>query len=117
MITINFQTNTINFNRRVLVALKRVKNKIEYSSGLIYFNKLEDSKDFEHNMKLKGFDVVEVDIKKSHPPDRLRSTGIYCPYCKQQEVWRNTSGYKVCPVCGMSDHDFYVKKYNGLKEK
>src|SRR5690606_35063306 len=43
-------------------------------------------------------------------PDRL-----WCPYCRG---WRkfvaNRSRYTVCEVCGVSDMDYYTRRYNRL---
>lgn len=39
---------------------------------------------------------------------------IWCPYCAEERrfVYSTRIESKKCPVCGISDRDFYVKKYN-----
>lgn len=51
------------------------------------------------------------------PPKKPITRGsYYCPYCRKDRkfVIKNSTGYKHCTICGISDQDFYVKKYNGL---
>lgn len=35
---------------------------------------------------------------------------MYCPYCGRLEKWNK----KECPVCGISDNEFWVKTYNDV---
>ena len=43
----------------------------------------------------------------------------WCPYCNQWRVflYNDYLGVNRCNICGISDQDFYVKKYNNLWEK
>ncbi|MCW2278752.1 hypothetical protein [Heliophilum fasciatum] len=55
-------------------------------------------------------------IKFIDPAKKKRKGDLWCPYCGE---WRNFkkdnwTGYKRCPDCGMSDHDFHVKTINHL---
>lgn len=40
----------------------------------------------------------------------------YCPYCGTLNYLKSnfSTGYKVCPICGISMGEFYFKKYNNL---
>lgn len=116
MLTINFKEGTIRLNKIVYVAIKRKGKNILYNSGLIYFTKQATADEFKDALEMKGLEVIEVDIRTAHPPKRIRPEGIYCPYCQQQNEWPKNGSYKNCPICGMSDSDFWVRKFNkGLK--
>jgi hypothetical protein len=41
---------------------------------------------------------------------------LWCPYCVKPRAFADDPelGVKKCPVCGISDNDFYVKKHNGI---
>lgn len=43
----------------------------------------------------------------------------WCPYCNQWRVFLYNDYLDVnrCNICGISDRDFYVRKYNNLWEK
>jgi len=39
---------------------------------------------------------------------------LYCPYCETWSYWKpDEYDYKRAECCGISDSDYYVKKYNG----
>jgi rubrerythrin len=40
----------------------------------------------------------------------------WCPYCRRFRIfiWSGKLEVMRCPVCGITDHDFYVKKHNGI---
>lgn len=43
----------------------------------------------------------------------------WCPYCNQWRVflYNDYIGVNKCNICGISDQDFYVRKYNELWRK
>lgn len=70
--------------------------------------------DPESNMKI---DLVSG--TKAYPPNKDTKLGKYenwCPYCMKPRVFYNDNnlGVKRCPVCKISESDFYFKKYNGI---
>lgn len=119
-LNINFTTKWVQVKKNVVVVVKRGKGgKILYNSGTIYFNWEQSMKDFVDQVKRSDptLEVYHVDIHKGHAPQRL-GRGLYCPYCQQWELnWVKDGYYKNCPICGMSDHDFDVKRYNYLWRK
>ena len=53
----------------------------------------------------------------SYPPSKktVKIKGqLYCPYCRKYRVFYNYDGLRRCHICGVSDSDFCVKKYNGI---
>lgn len=81
----------------------------EYNSG-----RLELSNDklelLKKRFKGTNVSVYELSIVKAIPP-KEEVFNTYCPYCQSDLDWR---GEGHCPVCTISDSDFYVKQYNGL---
>lgn len=47
------------------------------------------------------------------------SSWYWCPYCNQWRVflYNDYTGVNQCNICGISDQDFYIKKYNKLWRK
>lgn len=92
------------------------KNRIVYTTGILTFTSSKEEKRFLDTVIPESkLQWIEVDLLKSNPPEkRSRAKGIYCPYCKQQEYWKSTPLGRVCPICGISDHDYYVRQYNYL---
>jgi hypothetical protein len=73
--------------------------------------------------KLKEADTdssTKIDLvsgTKAYPPRRgvvIPRGHKWCPYCVQPRIFieNKTLGVKKCQVCGISDSDFYYKKYN-----
>ena len=48
-----------------------------------------------------------------------RRSWYWCPYCNQWRVflYNDYIGVNKCNICGISDQDFYVRKYNELWRK
>ena len=48
-----------------------------------------------------------------------RRSWYWCPYCHQWRVflYNDYIGVNKCNICGISDQDFYVRKYNELWKK
>lgn len=99
----------------VAVALLRDKRqRISYTSGLTYFSSAEEMHKHTSEFIKRGFEIVEVDVQTAHPPETT-GRGIWCPYCQRWELWVKDEGYTVCPLCGMTNKDFYVKRFNRLE--
>lgn len=64
--------------------------------------------------------VYVVSCTKAYPPKdtdmiKLKSGKLWCPYCRR--VCRFPGGAKngyTCPICGITDLDFWVKTYNHM---
>jgi len=65
------------------------------------------------------FSLVHRD--KDKPPDEviperveLKVNQMWCPYCSTPVVFVKDKkfGVKRCPICGISDRDYYVKRLN-----
>lgn len=115
---IDFELQTTRLGHYVLVCIKRGnRNRITYNSGLLYFQHEEAVQLFTEKVR-KGDPSIEiktVDVREAHEPTGEVGKGYWCPYCQSWEYWfTDSGGYKRCPVCKMSNNDFYVKKYNNL---
>lgn len=104
----------------VVVVLRNKKNKILYHSRLKYFY-TRQAADYYINEVTENFPFVEyywVDVHKAHEIpediDEIRKKHLWCPYCQTVNEFKKhkTTGYKHCPICGMSDNDFHVKVMN-----
>ncbi|MCK9471808.1 MAG: hypothetical protein M0Q88_08660 [Bacilli bacterium] len=62
--------------------------------------------------------VVELISRKKAfaPKEKIKYDYVYCPYCRKDRKFQYnyTTGYSHCPVCNISDKEYYVKKYNNL---
>lgn len=65
------------------------------------------------------FSLVARD--KDKPPDdeipervELKAKQMWCPYCSTPVVFVKDKklGVKRCPICGISDRDYHVKRLN-----
>lgn len=47
---------------------------------------------------------------------KLKRNQLWCPYCSNIVVFKKDkkSGVKKCPICNISNRDFWVKKINKL---
>lgn len=65
---------------------------------------------------------VTVDTISGHtafkPPKNSSApkNHYWCPFCVKYRIftWREDLGVYRCPVCGISDHEYWVRKYNDL---
>lgn len=62
-------------------------------------------------------------IKFNDNPDKSKPKNIvlskkqlWCPYCSNKVVFKKDKklGVKKCPICSISEKDFWVKKVNSL---
>lgn len=94
---------------------KGPRSKIVYNTGLIIPSTSQEEKRLEDFLKSQELEVIEVNLVCPTPPSESSSIrGYYCPYCKHWEYWKTTLLGKVCPICGISTNDYYVKNYNHL---
>lgn len=72
------------------------------------------------------FEDKEVEIKiislinpSPLDPDKKQRKGeLWCGYCREfRKFKRGEYGTRECPVCGISDADFYVRNHNHLWRK
>lgn len=91
------------------------KKRVTYNSGRIYFKEKSSVKLFLEEAEARGLEAYEIRLKQ--PLHEVTSTGdgYFCPYCGQWEYWiAQEDSAKHCPICGISDHDYYVKNANDL---
>lgn len=107
---INFEKGYLHFDKVMVVIKRDSKGNIIYNSGLLYLTKQNHRKMVQ---ELKGEDVefkdvnVYGDVSENYPRDTARGK-LWCPYCMTLEKWSNHQ----CPICGMSDREFWVQKHN-----
>ncbi len=72
------------------------------------------------NEQLNLFKLVKFDTHPNEKPIniKLSRNQIWCPYCSNIVVLKkdNRSGVKKCPICNISERDFWVKKINTKKK-
>ncbi|MCU7521958.1 MAG: hypothetical protein HF312_17215 [Ignavibacteria bacterium] len=62
-------------------------------------------------------DVISRQVAFKPPKDKkIPRNHYWCPYCIKPRIFvhREKTGNDHCPICGVSDQDFYVKKFNGI---
>lgn len=61
-------------------------------------------------------DLISTNIAFKPKGNRPHKSWYWCPYCNQWRVflWDDSLGVNCCNICGISDADFYVRKYNNL---
>ena len=65
------------------------------------------------------FNLIKFD---KHPDNQipegiiLKKKQLWCPYCSNIVMFKKDkkTGVKKCPICNISDKDFWVKKVNRL---
>lgn len=81
------------------------------------------AKEYAKTLKVADTDnVVSIDLvsgTKAYAPKegtKIPRNQLWCPYCVKPRPFidKPDIGVRKCPVCGISDSDFYVKKYNGI---
>lgn len=78
-------------------------------------------KDYYLSLKEKypEYTIEVISRKFAFPPKEGHKSKIgylYCPYCRKDRkfLYDHRTGYKHCSICGISDMDYYVRKYNNL---
>lgn len=91
------------------------KNSIVYNSGKIYLSERSSVEVFLDEAEKRGLEAYEIRLKSPlYEPGDSKGDGYFCPYCGNWEFWIRKDDTKHCPICGISDHDYYVKKANNL---
>lgn len=105
-----------------LVVIIKNKRKVILHTRLQRFSTEEDKNKFLAAI-LKAFDnkgyIIKQYIVSDEPKEALNKPKRgkrYCPYCRQEvKLKKGEFGSKVCPICGISEQEFYFKKYNNFK--
>lgn len=96
------------FNSRVQV-FKSYGEAIRFEVELLNSLRAEDSSLL--------YEVFYVSKYQVEPPEGFTpGSRYYCPYCTNINYLKqnNVTGYRVCPICGISMNDYYFRKYNNL---
>lgn len=102
----------------VVIIARGKKNKIVYNSGLKYFYTYKAAKLFIDKVRdeCPWVEYYWVDVHNHHEIPEGIDIGkkkMWCPYCQTVNEFKKTQGgYKNCPICGISNQDFYVKVLN-----
>jgi hypothetical protein len=90
----------------------RVVQKFQDSEmGKSFLKKASKAFSSQHVYLVNNSEAIEP--PNDYQPQR-RGT-LYCPYCgEERRFYEDDKGYKVCPVCRVSDHSFYVRHFNKL---
>lgn len=104
------------------VVIVKIKKRTVFHSRLQKFSTEEERDSFINSLKTllidKGYNpkdiksyLVSDDFEE--PIEKPKKGKRYCPYCGQViKLKQGEFGSKVCPICGISEQDFYFKKYN-----
>lgn len=75
----------------------------------------ETVKELASKLGGKGLHPHLVHSKPAPPSSRKVPGRLWCPYCREwREFDANQAGYTVCEVCGVSNMDYYTRRYNCL---
>ena len=76
----------------------------------------ETVKQLVSKLEEKGLHPHLIHSKPEPPSSKKVPNRLWCPYCRE---WRrfdaNKAGYIACEVCGVSDMDYYTRRYNRLE--
>lgn len=110
-----------------IVVIVKEKKKVLFHSELQKFDSIPERDKFTSTIR-KAFKKKGISDKDIHaytvtnePQEmdedtQVKGKKLYCPYCGQVNKFKQGQfDSKVCPVCGISERDFYIKKYNKLK--
>lgn len=76
----------------------------------------------EVKMKFRDNSEITVELisvtKAFAPPEDFKRKGNkwWCPYCRKIRVFKLDKVFDIkrCPVCGIGERDWYVRRYNNL---
>lgn len=70
----------------------------------------------ELSEKYKKVILISMDVKKPPADFKVRGSNYWCPYCEEVRRFKRDKDkkVKVCGWCGISENNYYVKKYNDL---
>lgn len=92
---------------RVLVRKEGINERFEdEGKARTYYEKCKE--------KYKKVVLATTDIKE--PEGKGKIGQLWCPYCGEWRKFKDNGikGIIVCDWCGISDNDFYIKKFNRL---
>lgn len=99
----------------VVIVDRDKKRRVIYNSGKIYLKEKSSVKIFLEEATERGLEAYEIKLRSPlYELSPEKGEGYFCPYCGNWEYWRSGEDAKHCPICGMSDHDYYVKNANDL---
>lgn len=104
--------------KAIVGVLRNLKGRVIYNTGLIYFSDLGQMEELKTKLQEKQpeleLHIVDT-LGHNLPTEEDKHKGYWCPYCCTWNYWKSdTGGYKRCPICGISDGDYYVRKFNHL---
>lgn len=90
------------------------KKRVVYNSGKVYLRERNSVDLFLEEAEERGLEAYEIRLRPPFHEPEGEGDGYFCPYCGNWEFWVSGEDTRHCPICGMSDHDYYVKKANDL---
>lgn len=76
----------------------------------------EKIKQLVSGLKEKGLNPHLVYTQPAPPNSEKVRGRLWCPYCREWQKFKvNHLGYTACEVCGVSDMDYYTRRYNNLE--
>lgn len=104
-----------------VIIIKKGK-KVVLHTKLQRFSTIEERDQFIGGLKKafsdKRYIINHYTISKDpiEPTEAPKRGHKYCPYCTETVKLKiGDFGSKICPICGISEQDFYFKKYNNIK--
>ena len=97
--------------------------RLKGEDNLKVFNKAKEyAKELKEADTEQAMHIDLVSGTRAYGPKKgihIKRYEMWCPYCIKPRAFVNDQrlGVNKCPVCGISDSDFYVKKYNGIFKK
>lgn len=72
----------------------------------------------EHE-QLSLFKLINFNKKPDEKiPDKINLSGkqMWCPYCSNKVIFKRDKklGVKKCPICGITEKDYWVKRVNKI---
>lgn len=114
---------------RLVIIGYKIKNKkgdklIKFNSRVQVFPNYSEATRFEIEIMEKFradksliYEVFYISRTQQPIPEDLEpGSKYYCPYCGNLNYLKSNpvTGYRVCPICGVSMTEFYFRKYNNL---
>ena len=72
------------------------------------------------NEQLSLFKLIDFNKKPDQRiPDNIHLTGkqVWCPYCSNKVILVKNKklGVKQCPICNITEKDYWIKKVNHMR--
>ena len=95
----------------------KVRGEEGQSNKEVYYKAKEKVAEIQRKVKDCTIDLISC-TKAFKPIEGKKAPRghVWCPYCIKWRVfaWSEKLGVHRCPYCGISENDFYYKKYNGI---